>query len=371
MNFKNVLRLAHRWLGLTSGIVVFIVSLTGCMYVFQDEIRDATQPWRKVEIQQQQVLLPAALSEIAQKIHPGLQIGRIVYVSKDRSAQLFFTGKGSFYTVYMNPYSGAVLHDQNLRKDFFTIVQFIHIYLLLPAPIGKTIVGISVFIFLILLVTGVCIWWPKRKTQIRKSLTIKFNGKWRRINYDLHSVLGIYACLVVFIIAFTGLSISYDWLKRGMNKAVNRGAKFQYEEKIPEVKVSKLITWNKLVDASFLESVKRSPHSDMYLIAVPPKGSAVLNITVYEKALFYYRSDQYYFNANTGAVVKELKHQNKSNGLKFNEMNYDLHTGQILGTTGKIMAFMASLISTTLPVTGFLFWRGKRKDRSKTLPKLL
>jgi len=365
MIFKKILRLAHRWLGLTSGIVVFVVSLTGCMYVFQDEIRDATEPWRKIEIQQKKVLLPSALSEIAQKIHPDLQIGRIVYVSKDRSAQVFFTGKGSFYTVYINPYSGAILHDQNLRKDLFTIVQFIHIYLLLPAPIGKTIVGVSVFIFLVLLITGICIWWPKRKTQIRRSLAIKFNGKWRRINYDLHSVLGIYACLIVSIIAFTGLSISYEWLKKGVNKTVNGGGQFQFEEKVPEVKASKLMDWNKLLDASFLESVKRSPNSDMYLIATLSKGSAVLNITVYEKALFYYKSDQYYFNANNGAVVKELKHGSKSNGLKFNEMNYDLHTGQILGTTGKIIAFIASLISTTLPITGFLFWRGKQKDKRK------
>ncbi len=38
----------HLWLGLLSGIVVFIVCITGCMYAFKDEITDATQPWRFV-----------------------------------------------------------------------------------------------------------------------------------------------------------------------------------------------------------------------------------------------------------------------------------------------------------------------------------
>lgn len=290
MTFKKITRLAHRWLGLTSGIVVFIVSLTGCMYVFQDEIRDVTEPWRKVEIQQKAVLLPSALSRIAQRLHPDLQVGRIVYVSKDRSAQVLLAGKGAFYTVYLNPYSGAVLRDQNLRKDFFTIVQFIHIYLLLPAPIGKTIVGVSVFIFLLLLVTGVCIWWPKRKTQVKRSLTIRLNGKWRRINYDLHSVLGIYVFLIAFIIAFTGLSMSYDWLKKGVNQTVNLGNKFEFEERIPTVKISGLIDAAQLTDASFLETVKRSPHSDMFLITALQKGSAVLNITVFEKLCFTTRA---------------------------------------------------------------------------------
>ncbi|QNK63822.1 PepSY domain-containing protein [Pedobacter sp. PAMC26386] len=367
MNFKKVARLVHRWLGLTSGLVVFIVSVTGCLYVFQDEIKDATEPWRKVEVQQKPIILPSKLSEIAQKVHPDLEIGRIVYVSKDRAAIVFLTGKGAFYTVHINPYTGAVLHDQNLRKDFFTIVQFIHIYLLLPGPIGKMVVGVSVFIFLVLLITGVCIWWPKRKTQLKRSLTIKFNGKWRRVNYDLHSVLGIYACVIAFIVAFTGLSISYDWVKRGVKQTVNMGTQYASEEKIPTVKLIGLMNSDKLIDASFLESVKRSPNSDMYLIAPVAKGSAILNITVYEEALFYYKSDRYYFNANNGAVIKEVFHRNKSNGLKLNEMSYDLHTGQILGLTGKIIAFISSLVCATLPVTGFLFWRGKRKDKRRAL----
>jgi len=371
MNFKKIARLVHRWLGLTSGLVVFIVSVTGCLYVFQDEIKDATEPWRKIEVQHKPVILPSRLSQIAQKVHPDLQIGRIVYVSKDRAAIIFLVGKGQFYTVHINPYTGAVLHDQNLRKDFFTIVQFIHIYLLLPAPIGKMVVGVSVFIFLALLLTGVCIWWPKRKTQIKRSLTIRLNGKWRRVNYDLHSVLGIYACVIAFIVAFTGLSISYDWLKKGVNQAVNLGSQYASEEKVPAVKAVSLSDASKLLDHSFLESVKRSPGSDMFLIAPVPKGSAVLHITVYEKALFYYRSDRYYFDANNGALVKELAHRDKSNGLKLNEMSYDLHTGQILGTTGKIIAFMSSLVCATLPVTGFLFWRGKRRDKRKALAKTI
>ncbi|MET4142806.1 putative iron-regulated membrane protein [Pedobacter sp. UYP1] len=365
MNLKKIARLAHRWLGLTSGLVVFIVSVTGCLYAFQDEIRDATEPWRKVEVQNRAVLLPSKLSAIAKKVHPELQVGRIVYVSKDRAAVIFLTGKGQFYTVHINPYSGMVLHDQNLRKDFFTIVQFIHIYLLLPGPIGKMVVGVSVFIFLGMLITGVFIWWPKRKTQVKRSLTIKFNGKWRRVNYDLHSVLGIYTCLIAFVLAFTGLSISYDWLKKGVKNTINLGNAYALEEKIPVVKVTKLLDSNKLLDVTFLESVKRSPQSDMFLIAPLAKGSATLDITVYEKALFYYKSDRYYFNANTGALVKELAHRDKSNGLKLNEMSYDLHTGQILGTTGKIIAFMSSFICASLPLTGFLFWRGKRKDKRK------
>ncbi len=44
-----------------------------------------------------------------------------------------------------------------------------------------------------------------------------------------------------------------------------------------------------------------------------------------------------------------------------NDANYDIHVGQIAGLTGKIIAFLASLISASLPVTGLIIWLGKRK----------
>ncbi|WP_242499314.1 PepSY domain-containing protein [Flavobacterium sp. 140616W15] len=51
-------------------------------------------------------------------------------------------------------------------------------------------------------------------------------------------------------------------------------------------------------------------------------------------------------------------------------MNYDIHVGAVLGITGKILAFFASLISASLPITGFLIWWGKQKFSKKgTTPK--
>ena len=52
--------------------------------------------------------------------------------------------------------------------------------------------------------------------------------------------------------------------------------------------------------------------------------------------------------------------------MKMNDMNYDLHVGQVLGLPGKIIAFLASLICASLPITGFIIWWGKRnKSKNK------
>ncbi len=47
-------------------------------------------------------------------------------------------------------------------------------------------------------------------------------------------------------------------------------------------------------------------------------------------------------------------------------MNYDIHTGAILSLPGKILAFCASLICASLPITGFLLWWGRRKKAKQS-----
>ncbi|MNE72299.1 hypothetical protein D3C80_1682250 [compost metagenome] len=54
---------------------------------------------------------------------------------------------------------------------------------------------------------------------------------------------------------------------------------------------------------------------------------------------------------------------------KIQRMNYDIHVGAVLGLPGKILAFFASLIASSLPITGFMIWWGRRKkskEGSKT-----
>ncbi|UYQ94604.1 PepSY domain-containing protein [Chitinophaga horti] len=65
--FGRVNAWLHLWLGLVSGIIVFIVSVTGCIYAFQREITDITQPYQFVEQQNKPYLPPSQLRAIAAK----------------------------------------------------------------------------------------------------------------------------------------------------------------------------------------------------------------------------------------------------------------------------------------------------------------
>jgi len=364
MIFKKIILFIHRWLGLISGLVVFIVSITGCIFCFQDEIQDAIHRYRKVEVQSKPYLEPSILKSIALKKYPKATANYIYYFGNDRPAAIIANlGKEGFNYIYLDPYNGKFLHEESPMTNFFTIVEYIHLYLLLPPKIGTMVVGISVIIFLILMITGIVLWWPKRKTDRKRSFTIKWNGRWRRVNYDLHNVLGFYATSIAIILAITGLSISFEWVNNGIYSTANLGKKYPAEKIIPKSDTLNinLAIAGQATDKAFRQAQQLSPKAQMFLIYDPSAKAETIGITAYAKSLHFYKSDSYYFDKYTGKLLGQLPNAQKSPGMKMNAMNYDIHVGQILGLPGKIIAFLISLVCASLPVTGFIVWLGKRK----------
>jgi uncharacterized iron-regulated membrane protein len=366
--FKKTVLFIHRWLGFTSGLVVFIVSITGCIFCFQDEIQDALYDYRHVQVQNQPYMAASKLRYIAIQRFPKMKAEYTSYLGKNRPSMVIMEDKSGYRYVYSNPYTGEIIHVEDPSKNFFTIVEFIHMYLLLPPAIGKWVVGVSVIIFVALMITGIILWWPKRKTDRKRSFTIKWGGRWRRVNYDLHNVLGFYATGIALILAVSGLAITWEWVSKGVQNVANGGKDFTYETKELKSDMTKKGTSdiNLIIDQGIKIAQSQSPQAEMIGAFEAETESGVLYVTTYSKSLHYAYRDTYEFDKYTGKLLKYLPHVNKSPGLKLVEMNYDIHVGQIAGLSGKIIAFLASLICATLPVTGFIIWLGKRnKSKSK------
>jgi len=211
------------------------------------------------------------------------------------------------------------------------------------------------------MITGIILWWPKRKTDRKRSFTVKWNGRWKRVNYDLHNVLGFYATAIALLLAITGLAISFDWVNKGIYAAANLGRDHAIERIIPKSDTTMVKENSPVIDQAFAESRALSPHAEMFLITDDAGKSSPISITAYAQSLHYGQSDFYYFDRYSGKLLKQLPYAQKSPGMKLNDMNYDLHVGQAMGLFGKILAFLASLICASLPVTGFIIWLGKKK----------
>ncbi|QHS55171.1 PepSY domain-containing protein [Mucilaginibacter sp. 14171R-50] len=370
--FKKGLLFCHRWLGFISGLVVFIVSITGCIFCFQDEIQDALHDYRRVESHGKPYLQPSQLINIAKHKFPKASPDYMYYYGEKRpAAVLSNTGNDGYIYIFINPYTGTITHTETPATNFFIIVEYIHLYLLLPPAIGKWVVGVAVIIFMVIMVTGLILWWPKRKTDRKRSFTIKWGGRWRRVNYDLHNVLGFYATSIAIILAISGLAIAFEPVSRAIYNTANIGRNIRYEDEVTEPKSDSLkkagVAKQPVVDMAFAHARQQSPKAEMFLIHNDPAVAGAIGVGAYPKSMHYAYASGYEFDKYNGKLLKTYVYNKKSPGLKLNEMNYDIHVGQIGGLTTKIIAFLASLICASLPVTGFIIWLGKRKkSRSKT-----
>ncbi|AWH84128.1 peptidase [Flavobacterium album] len=363
MGFKKKIRFIHKWLGLTSGLIVFIVSITGCIFCFHDEIKDMTRDWRTVPVEAKPYIAPSVLQKKARELYPDVVQSMVIYGGEARPAFVYGVKDEDGYFIYFNPYSGKFLHAENLEEDFFHIVEHIHLYLLLPPEIGKHIVGVATIIFIFLLITGIIQWWPKKRKHLKDRLLVKWSAKWRRVNYDWHNISGFYIALVALVIAATGLTFTYEWMGDAMYYGGNLGRDFPEERAEPVIDTTlSQKDPHAVMDKAFGQTLKLAPTKGMYFIwDRGPKATMLAGS--YPNALEYHHQSNLYFHPATGVLVKQQMYGDKSPGMKLKEMNYGLHTGQYFGLTGKIIAFIASLVAAALPVTGFVIWWGRRNKK--------
>ncbi len=376
MNIKKFLGKLHLWLGLSSGLVVFIVAVTGCIYAFQAEIQDLTQSHRFVEPQSAPVLPPSEISKVAQAAFPEGHLHAVLYPTPDRSAQAIFFSYGEghdhYKIAYVNPYSGEVIKVKDENKGFFPFILDGHFYLWLPDTIGQTVVGTFTLIFLFMVISGLVLWWPKGK-NLKQGLTIKWNARWRRKNYDLHQVAGFYVLVFALVFAVTGLVWSFFWFRDSYHQLLTGKEQFvEYYDPISD----STQTWNEetaALDKVWMKMRAEYPNADYIEVHPPELPHAAIAANANSDADTYWKIDYRYFDQYT---LEELpvdhmwgRIDEATAGEKLFRMNYDIHVGAIGGFAGKLLAFFLSAIIASLPVTGFLVWWGRKYKAKKPVAK--
>lgn len=99
---------------------------------------------------------------------------------------------------------------------------------------------------------------------------------------------------------------------------------------------------------------------------LPKANNSLATVGAFTKHTNRFDDVSMQFDQYTAKLLKTTTYDDKNNGEKFQFINYDLHVGSILGIPGKILAFIASLVSASLPITGFLIWWGRNKKKKKT-----
>src|SRR5262245_22468351 len=119
---KKYFLFIHRWLGLISGLVVLFLGITGCILAFEIEIRNLTETYRKVKVEDKPYLPPSSLKLIAEKHLTSKQALGIEYPGKGWAATASYYDATHYEIVYLNPYTGEMLKHKNMNKDFFRTI---------------------------------------------------------------------------------------------------------------------------------------------------------------------------------------------------------------------------------------------------------
>lgn len=366
MVFKKFNAWFHLWLGLASGIIVFILSITGCVLVFKQEIKSISSPWLHAEktTESDKLLPPSVLYKSVQKTLPGKEIESIWYYGENRTAQLTIHESDSI--AYVNPYTANVVALVD-HEDIFHFFEDGHYYFWLPEKIGHQVVGWGTFIFFFLLISGLILWWPKKWTKKTReqSFKIKWRAKFKRVNYDLHNVLGFYSIIIAIIMAFTALMMSFTWFNKSVYWIAGG-------ENNPRIQAFSDTTSNP--QSNMLAQVDKAWHKGINEIAEHERHDILMHFPEKSSDPIYVCTDMYrgtwrdvYLDQHTLAELpasnKRLRDEDLASWIR--RSNYGLHVGAFAGLTTKIIYFFASLICASLPITGFYVWWGKRKKATK------
>ncbi|PSR56712.1 hypothetical protein AHMF7605_26070 [Adhaeribacter arboris] len=390
ITFKKVIGKIHLGLGLASGLIIFIVAITGAIYVFSDDIITITESrFTQVSVEKTQPLLPSQLTAIALKERQRFLGPKKVptwdwatlYIFREANKAVRFSSRhyenpNQLVDIFINPYSGKVLHTRDTyAHPFWDIVAELHVSLML-GEVGSYVVRYSTLLFLVMLLSGIILWWPKNKAAAKQRFYFRWKKglKWKRKNYDLHNILGFYASWITLFMVITGLAWSFEWFKNMVYLALNSKApvenNFQLATLVPSAHSSTFI-----IDKTYTFVRKTDTQAYCYHLNFATKDNEPFN--VYAKQTNNWApGNNYYFNPVTGLLLAKKMYADLSAAEKYDQLSGDIHYGWIFGWPSKIAAFLACLITASLPITGFyIYWGRKRKVKrvsgtySRILPK--
>jgi uncharacterized iron-regulated membrane protein len=194
----------HLWSGIGIGLYVLLVSVTGSVLVYRNELYRAATQDPIIVAESGPRLNDEQLKAAVTRAYPGysvLSIGR--RQNPDQAVSIALKGRGRLKNRLFNPYTGADLGD-SVPLGILMVSRLLKLHDdLLGGTTGRSINGIGALLIAALAFTGIVVWWPGIRTW-RRSLTVPRNAGWQRFIWGLHGMLGFWTFGVILLFAISG-----------------------------------------------------------------------------------------------------------------------------------------------------------------------
>lgn len=362
----------HLWLGIGSGIILLIICLTGTILTFEEEIKGFFA--EEVTVTPQETVL--SIEQLTKTLASEGTVMRVT-ISPGPTEPYAFSVKTSKEerrgtTFLMDQYNGTYVKPAPHPLDGFFMAMFkMHRWLLLDISIGRPIVGVATILFLILSITGIVLWFPKKKLKklkwkhLKPGFKIAWRANWKRINHDLHVTLGFYTAIFLLIMSLTGLFWSFEWY-RNAGSSVLQTEVFGRRGGGPKIE-SQLAPGQRNIDFADVLKITNAefPFEGTMVLQIPEDEKEVFSIRKYHDHDFMETAvDELKIDRDGTIISKEIFSEKPLNVQIANSIRA-LHIGTIFGWFSKTIYFISCLIATSLPVTGIIIWLNKLKKKPK------
>lgn len=381
--FKIVTKLLHRYLGWISGIVVFILCVTGLLLLIQPEVERFVEPRRFVLPKNDAPVLSideliAELERSESESFDEPTTVRVTWLRSSKSPRrawnVSFSARDSRdswnYQGFADPRTGrCVAWGASRTSNFFFSVRRLHVFLWLPPKIGRQVAGYSCLIFALVLITGFIRWIPNKlgsAKQWKNALTLQLRKGAKRAIYDLHNVLGFYAALVLLLLALTGAYLALPGVRNFWNHAIGADV-----AKRPQVKLRSPEPSDETVAlATILERQdEQTPRAKGYSIRFPSKNGQALEITPRGGFVDFARQDCHYWDRKSGTLLGVERYADLPTPLKINALLLPLHKGVLFGDATRYLFLLCCATGCILAATGYMLTWNRLGGSGKNVKK--
>ncbi|MDO7473378.1 PepSY domain-containing protein [Acinetobacter baumannii] len=374
--FKKFLFQIHWFLGISAGLILSIMGVTGAIYSYDQQIlKWVNTDSYVVQVQSSPKLTPAQLYQHFTTIQPEIKINSIT-IAKDPTASSVVNiekeGERRGYNMMVNPYTAQVLPEVQGRK-LLLLIQQIHRNLT-AGEFGKQITGACALMLIYFVLSGLYLRWPK-KHSARQWLAVKPKLKGRNFIWDLHAVVGTWVIVFYLLFACTGLYWSYDWWRSGMFKVLGveqpkmqgHGGSGRNKDQLPKIQLdnAQLITALNQTWSGFNNQIGRD-YSTL-TVNLPKKDDGKIELSFVDATPQHERArNQAVYNYKTANIEKMELYEDKKLNQKIMSSMLPVHRGSFFGPVYQFVAMLASLAMPLFFVTGWMLYLKRRKQKKLT-----
>jgi uncharacterized iron-regulated membrane protein len=353
----------HLWVGLAAGLLLSVMGLSGSALIFRSELEPRLRPnLLRVTPRSERASWQAILAN-ARRAAPEATILYVFTAPDAKSSHAVWLKDGR--RVYVDPYSARVLGTGRAEEGLFGFLSELHIRLL-SGETGHTVIGVAGLMLIVLALTGLAVWWPRRTVVARESFWQRgFRVHWEKngkvITYDLHRVAGALVAVSLIVIATCGASLVFAEPATAIVYRLLGGAP------PGKVKAGSGTTTGVLpLDALVNRGQAALPGARLTRISFPTKSGAPLALRFRQPGEWHPNGmTSVYLDSHNGNVLRVDDATRASAAQRILNLRYPVHIGVWGGTWSQMLHVVLGLMPAFLFVSGLLIWLGKQRGKAR------